>query len=125
MAKVGRPTKMTEDVLRKIEEVAALDGSVAEMAHYADIHPDTIYAKMAEDKDFSERIASLRERPILKARQTVVKSLDIPQHAQWYLERKRKKEFTQRTELTAADGAPLYNDEQKGKARSAIKRIVS
>ena len=73
MAKKGRPTKMTDEVIRKIEEVAALDGSVAEMAYYADVHVDTIYAYMAENKAFSERIAKLREKPILAARQRVVK----------------------------------------------------
>lgn len=105
--KAGRPTKMTEEVIRKIEEVAALDGSVKEMAHYAGVHHDTIYAYMAENKEFSDRIASLRERPVLKARQTIVKSLDNPQHAQWYLQRKRKTEFAERKELTGADGEPL------------------
>lgn len=107
MTKVGRPSKMTEEVLRKIEEVAALDGSVAEMAHYANVHVDTVYAYMAENKEFSDRIASLRERPVLKARQTIVRSLETPQGAQWYLSRKRKTEFAERTELTGGDGVPL------------------
>lgn len=96
----GRPTVMTEEVIRKIEEVAALDGSVAEMAYYAGIHPDTIYAKMNDDKDFSDRIKALRERPILKARQTVVKSLDNPVHAFNYLSKKKKDEFGNNLDLT-------------------------
>jgi hypothetical protein len=41
----------------------------------------------------------LREKPVLIARQTVVKSLkDNPEMALKYLERKRKKEFSTRTE---------------------------
>lgn len=107
MAEVGRPTVMTDEVIRKIEEVAALDGSVAEMAYYAGIHPDTIYAHLKENKDFSDRISALRERPILKARQTIVKALDNPDHAFKYLERKRKSEFSSRTELTGADGKSI------------------
>lgn len=110
MAKKGRPTVFTEEVIRKIEEVAALDGSVAEMAYYAGIHPDSIYAKMAEDDVFSDRIKSLRERPILKARQTIVKSLENPQGAQWYLSRKKKTEFSERTEVTGEDGTPLVTN---------------
>lgn len=106
-AKTGRPTVITEDVLRKIEEVAALDGSVKEMAFYAGIHFDTLYAYLAQNKEFSERIDALRERPVLKARQTVVKSLDNPSDAHWYLERKRKNEFAQRVEQTGADGKNL------------------
>lgn len=106
MAKVGRPTKITPDVLRKIEEVAALDGSVAEMAYYADCHVDTVYAYLAENKEFSDRITSLRSRPILKARQTIIKSLENPQYALEYLKRKRKAEFGDAIDHTS-DGKKL------------------
>lgn len=100
MAEVGRPTKMTEDVIRKIEEVAALDGSVAEMAFYANVHPDTVYAWLKENKDFSDRINALRNKPVLLARQTVVKAVkDDPNMAMRYLEKKRSKEFVTRTEV--------------------------
>lgn len=107
MAKVGRPTVMTEEVIRKIEEVAALDGSVAEMALYAGVHVDTIYSYMAQNKEFSDRIQALSERPVLKARQTIVKSLETPQGAQWYLSRKKKDEFAERVEQTGKNGEPL------------------
>ena len=107
MAEVGRPTKFTDEVVRKIEEVAALDGSVAEMAYYADVHVDTIYAWMKENKEFSDRIAALRERPILKARQTIMKSLETPQGAQWYLARKKKLEFTERVEQDVSGNLDL------------------
>ncbi len=102
MADVGRPTVMTDEVIRKIEEVAALDGSVGEMAYYAGIHPDTIYKKLKEDKDFSDRITALRERPVLKARQTIVKALEDPNHAFKYVEKKRKKEFGNSLELSGS-----------------------
>lgn len=103
----GRPTVFTPEAIRKIEEVAALDGSVAEMAYYAGIHPDSIYAKLKEDAVFSDRIRALRERPVLKARQTLVNSLGLPQHAQWYMARKKKLEFSERQEVTGADGTPV------------------
>lgn len=100
----GRPTVFTPDVIRKIEEVAALDGSVEEMAYYADIHVATLYRYLNDHEDFSEKIAKLRERPVLKARQTVVKSLDDPDRAFRYLERKRKKEFSSRVETDITSG---------------------
>ena len=95
---MARPTKKTPEIIQKIEEVAALDGSVEEMAYYAGIHRETLYVWMKEDKEFSDRIQELRERPVLKARQTVVKSLDDADIAFKYLERKKKHEFSQRTE---------------------------
>lgn len=107
LKKAGRPTVMTDEVIRKIEEVAALDGSVAEMALYAGIHPDTIYAHMAQNKDFSDRIASLRERPVLAARQRVVKGVqESYANAIDYLARKRKNEFSHRTDITSG-GEPI------------------
>lgn len=111
MAEVGRPSKFTEEVIRKIEEVAALDGSVEEMAYYADVHVDTIYNWLKENKEFSERITKLRQRPVLKARQTIAKSLDDPEHAKWYLSRKKKKEFSERVEQDVTSGGkplPIY-----------------
>lgn len=103
---MARPTKKTEEVIRKIEEVAALDGSVEEMAYYAGVHVDSVYAWMKEDPEFSDRIKALRERPILKARQTVVKSLEDPANAFKYLERKKRKEFGNSVDVTS-DGKPL------------------
>lgn len=99
--KKGRKTVFTPEVIRKIEEVAALDGSVEEMAYYAGIHRDTIYRKLQSDKVFFDRIQDLRERPVLKARQTVVRALDDPNFAHKYLEKKRRKEFGNSVDLTS------------------------
>ena len=44
---------------------------------------------------------------MLKARNTIVKSLDNPKDAQWYAERKAKKEFAPRSEHTGAEGKDL------------------
>jgi len=121
---VGRPSKMTDEVIRKIEEVAALDGSVEEMAYYAGVHPDTIYAWLKENKVFSDRIKALRERPILKARQTIVKSLENAVTAQWYLERKKKREFAQRQEITGADGEKLFDEETTKKSKSVVRQFL-
>jgi hypothetical protein len=107
--KSGRPTVFTEEVIRKIEEVAALDGSVKEMAAYAGIHHDSIYAKMKADKRFSDRIETLRQNPVLLARRTFVGALNKPFYAVEYLRRKRRDEFADRQELTGAEGQPLVS----------------
>jgi hypothetical protein len=126
---MARPTKFTEEAIRKIEEVAALDGSVEEMAYYAGVHVDSVYTWLKANKEFSDRIKALRERPILKARQTVVKSLETPEGARWYLARKKKKEFAERIEtdittkgekiiLSAKDQALM--DEFEGKLKEGL-----
>lgn len=104
---VGRPTKMTPEVVMKLEQAFAIDASVEEACSYADISRNTFYVWLKENAEYQDRIDELRQRPVLKARQTIAKSLDNPQHAQWYLSRKKKSEFTERIENTGADGAPL------------------
>ena len=106
MAELGRPTKLDNEVRRKIEEAAALDASMEEIAFYAGIHRSTLYEWVAQNKELSDRIQELRERPILKARQTITKALDDPNYAFRYLERKRRKEFAPNLDLTS-DGQAL------------------
>ncbi len=96
----GRPTKNTEETRRKIEEATALDASIDEVAFYADISRDTYYEIIKKDKVFSDRLDALRNRPILKARQTVISKMsESYQNGMDYLSRKRKSEFSQKSEV--------------------------
>lgn len=105
--KGGRPTIMTDDTIKKLEEVFALGGSDSEACFYANISKQTLYNYQKEHPEFVDRKEALKEKPILKARQTVVKALDDPKDAQWFLERKRKEEFSLRSELTGPEGELL------------------
>jgi hypothetical protein len=98
-AKLGRPRAITPEVRAKIEEVASLDGSVEEMAMYAGVGVRTVYDYLEANEDFSQRIAALREKPILKARNTAIAALNDPDHAHWYLERKKRNEFSPKVEI--------------------------
>ena len=90
---MARPSKMTPEVRQKIEEAAAIDASLEEIAFYAGITRDTLWRWCRADRELSDRIEALRQRPVLKARQTVIQSLDDPNNAFRYLERKRAREF--------------------------------
>jgi len=96
--KDGKYTKLTDDTIKRLEEVFSLDASIAEACFYANISTQTYYNWIKDEPAMKERFDALREKPVLKARQTVVKSLDDPDNAFKYLERKRKKEFSLRTE---------------------------
>lgn len=124
--KLGRPTVFTPETIGKLEYAAAIDCTIQEMASYAGINRDTLYSKLQDDKDFSDRINALRDKPVLKARETIVKSLDNPQDAHWYLERKRKAEFAQRVEQTGADGKDLVSSSEiESKAEEAVKKFLN
>lgn len=92
-AGAGRPTVFTQEVVRKLEEVFAIDGSVEEACFYAGIGRATYYEWIKDNTELADRFNSLREKPVLKARETVIKSLATADGARWYLERKRRKEF--------------------------------
>jgi len=98
---VGRPTIMTPEVIDKLEEVFALGGSDAEACLWADIATDTLYKYQRENPEFIKRKESLKETPILRARRTVVNALEKDSDmAMRYLERKRKDEFSPRTNVS-------------------------
>lgn len=81
------------------EEACAFAGiSLRQLQYFKELH-----------KNFCDVKAACKELPVLKARQTLVKDLDSPDSAKWYLERKKKKEFSTRQEMTGEDGVPLFN----------------
>ncbi len=104
---MGRPTVMTPETIDKLEEVFALGGTDEEACFYAGIGKTTLYRYQEENPDFRERKEALKQTTILKARQTVVRSLDNPDYAFKYLERKKKDEFSLRSELTGPEGELL------------------
>jgi hypothetical protein len=95
----GRPTKMTPECIRKLEEVFGIGGSDGEACFYAEISTNTLYEYIKVNPSFHDRKEQLKERPILKARQELIKGLqNNPELALKYLERKRKAEFSLKTE---------------------------
>lgn len=106
---VGRPSKMTSEVVGKLEEAFAIGASINEACMYADINKSTYFDWIKKNPHFSNRVEALQLKPTLKARQTVVKALDDPVMALKYLERKHKGEFSLRTEHTGEDGKSLIN----------------
>lgn len=102
MAKVGRPTKDTPEVRAKIEEAAALDASVEEIAFWANISRETYYEILKKDPVFSDRIDKLRQKPILAARQRAIKgATESYSNAMDYLKRKKKLEFGDKVDVTS------------------------
>lgn len=89
---------MTPEVLCKLEEVFAIGGSDEEACFFADIATATLYDYQKAHPEFLQRKRALKENPILKARRTVMEDLEKPETAKWYLERKRKNEFSTKTE---------------------------
>ncbi len=96
---IGRPHIIDDIRLGKLEEAFAIGAGDKEACFYANINPDTLYEYQKKNPEFTERKASLKQRPVLLARQTVLKALETDViTARWYLERKRKDEFSTKIE---------------------------
>lgn len=105
----GRPTVMTKETIDKLEAVFSLGGTDTEACFFAGISHQTLYDYQAKNPEYLERKEALREKPILKARQTVVKALENPADAQWFLERKRRQEFGKSSEEPPKLVGNVYN----------------
>ena len=77
---------LTREAFRKIEECASLGASNSEIALYVGVDRATLHNWQKEFPLLRLRIEELKERPVLKARNTIVKALDDVEVSKWYLE---------------------------------------
>lgn len=105
----GRPTVMTTDTVNKLEQAFAIGCTDEEACVFADISRTTLYDYIKKNPEFADKKEALKKKPILKAKNTVVKNLDNPDMALKYLERKCKDEFSTKTEtaISTIDSSPF------------------
>jgi hypothetical protein len=122
----GRPTVMTEAVLAKLNEAFAIGASDKEACFYADISIHALYDYQQKHPEFTERKEALKERPVLLARQTVIKALDNdPQTARWFLERKSRHEFATKTEVEQSGDLHIkLNDLEDNQLDARLEAII-
>lgn len=96
----GRPTVMTTDIINKLEEAFALGCSDLEACFYANISATALYDYQRANPEFTQRKAILKEKTIFKARAIIEKAIDEGDKdmAKWFLERKKKDEFSTKSE---------------------------
>jgi len=91
-------------VVRKLEQ-AFMDGFTAEEAcRVSGIARSTYYKHLAENERFSDKMAGAQNYLVIKARHTICVALDTGnvKIAKWFLERKRREEFSLRYDLRTA-----------------------
>lgn len=72
----GRPTKMTHELIAKLEHAWSMGCSDSEACLYADIVPSTLYRYCESNPEFSERKEMLKSRIVFKARKAMDDLLD-------------------------------------------------
>lgn len=95
--KGGQPRAVNEREVRLLEMAFAMDCTVLEACLYAGISKSTFYAFVETLPEFSDTIEIMRNIPVLIARKFIVTGLDRAS-AMDYIERKRKSEFSKKTE---------------------------
>ncbi|MFA6582655.1 MAG: hypothetical protein WCS77_00005 [Elusimicrobiaceae bacterium] len=107
----GRPQfdgKTVESVLAKLEQAWALDCSDAEAAAYANISASSLSRYLKSHPEVSQRKEQLKLKPVLAARRAVYRAiagdatsgiLADADLALKYLERKRRDEFSLKSEV--------------------------
>lgn len=105
--------KDPKEVMAKLEEAARIDASQEEMCFYADISVRALDRFLEKRPNFAERLAKLRERLPLKARQNIsvqVEAGDIPL-SKWTLEHKKPHEFGEKLSLQHSGTIATEDDE--------------
>lgn len=107
--KMGRPTKMTDDIIGKLEAAFMMWFTDEEACLYADIHVDTLYAYCKKNPEFSERKERLKKslRAVVKSNLSRELIKWDKQVTQFFAETKMKEEFSRRTEHTWAEWKEL------------------
>ncbi len=92
-------SKMRPEILQKLEVAFSIDCNIVEACLYAGISQRTYYYWMERNPDLLQRFESLRNRPMLKARQTIMDSLGDPKYASQYAAAKRPDEYSPKNKV--------------------------
>lgn len=107
--KGGRPTVMTPDKLAKLQEAFLNSATDEEACLVAGISTSSLYDYQNEHPEFLEEKKLLKQDTNYKSRTNIVKAIREGnlQQSNWWIERKKKREFSLRHELTGEDGVDL------------------
>lgn len=121
----GRPTVMTDLTVQKLKEAFAFGCTDEEACYYAEIAKQTLYNYQKENPEFIDQKEALKQRPILLARQEVINGLTgNPELALKFLERKKKDEFSLRSEITGGGGKDLKITPEDPKTLTTLLKIA-
>lgn len=108
---MSRPTKLNDLTVKKLEDAFIVGATVLEACFNANISKQTYYNWVEENPELLDRFELLKQSPILKARQTVVKALENdPRIAMRFLEKKLKGEFGNKDREDSRDSKEIIDE---------------
>jgi len=105
---MGRPTVMTPDTVQKLEQAFSIGASDVEACAHAGCAKQTYYNYCADHPEFLDRVNTLKEKLPLKAKSELAKLINEGDKntVLWYLERKKRNEFSLKTEIDHTVSTP-------------------
>lgn len=97
----GRPTVVTDSVVCKLLEAFSFGADIKEACAFAEICRNAYYDRIKKDVEFSNMVDRAREQLVLKAKKQLNTLINMgdANTVRWYLERKKKDEFSTKTEV--------------------------
>ena len=91
----GRPTVITDDTVRKLEEAFQDGFNVSEACLTAGISRSAYYERKAADEVFADKMELARKYVSIRAKKVVVQAVNDGNFnaAKWWLERRERSEF--------------------------------
>ena len=99
-SKWGRPTKFTDDCIRKLQEIFMEDGTVTEACLYAWVSTNQYYERLKVDQSFADKMKQAQTYAFILAKKTLVKSMKSDNEA---VAQKGAVEFLKRRDKRYAD----------------------
>ena len=137
--KLGRPTKMTAEIVSDLKTAFAYSFTDEEACTHAGIGTTTLYRYEEANPEFRELKHQLKNKPNMKGKMILVSKMlgerdakndpiytdEQLQIAKWWLERKNKKEFSTRTEQIASyvDELDISDADREEAERAVLSSI--
>jgi len=108
-SKAGRPTVLTEEVVRKFEEAFKNDFTDTEACLYAQISRETYYFHKSKNKIFSDKMDTAKQFPFFLAKKNIMQAIQkgMVEDSWKFLSKRQKELYSDRLEQTGANGTPL------------------
>lgn len=123
--KKGRPLKIDDNILSKIEYAYSIGCNDIEVALYADISSSTLYRYIEKNPDFRRRREELKRTPILKAREQIRKAIESGDTvtAKWLLEHRAHDEYNTRSEVALETNGILTIEDRQNALEGFLERF--
>lgn len=95
---VGRPSKYSEEAVRKLEDIFKIGGTVEEATSNAGITKPTYYEWLEKNPDLLTKMESAQHYADIKAKHLVIKTIvedENDANAKWWLEKREFKNQSQ------------------------------